>query len=173
MSWSKKKLSRRRWRLQFLVEQLLLAKSCTWTVTHPSQIPDTLFLLPVSCATLFLSNLRLYVSDLTPVAPYNQLSLDWNGASWSFWRVGPQILNFYSPVDDFSTLERCVMFQRRTPSSPEGGNVAACLSNMMSSSRLNQCLWLLYLSMKTWLISLVVFFFNVYIFNLLTFIFMD
>lgn len=128
MSWSKKKLSRRRWRLQCLVEQLLLAKSCTcglWHARHKYLLLCSF--LPVFCATLFLSNLRLYVSDLTPVAPYIQLSLDWNRASWSFWRVGPQILNFYSPVDDFSTLERCVMFRRATPSSPEGGNVVAPL----------------------------------------------
>lgn len=156
MSWSKKKLGRRRWRLQFLVEQLLLAKSCTCGLWHARHKYLTLCsLLPVFCATLFLSNLRLYVRDLTPVAPYIQLSLDWNRASWSFWRVGPQILNFYSPVGDFSALERCVMLQRATPSSPEDGNVATCLSNMMSSCRLNQCLWLLYLSMKTWLICLV------------------
>lgn len=170
MSWSKKKLSRRRWRLQFLVEQLLLAKSCTCGLWHTRHKYLTCSFLPVLCATLFLSNLRLYVSDLTPVAPYTQLSLDWNGASWSFWRFGPQILNFYSPVDDFSALERRVMLRRVAPLSPD---VAACLSNM-SSCRLNQCLWLLYLSMKTWLICcFFLFFLNMYIFNLLTFIFMD
>lgn len=47
-----------------------------WTVTRRRKYLILCFFLPVFCATLFLSNLRLYVSDLTPVAPYIQLSLD-------------------------------------------------------------------------------------------------